>query len=73
MIYLLILVSTLLTGCLHELKLVPYCEGTPAKQFPCIGGCKVKVAAPVPTEQLLPNALVIKDHLGIIRCMEVAG
>ncbi len=73
MIRLLLIALLLITGgCLHEIKIIPYCEGTPAKTYPCISPCKVKVFAAVPTEELIPNAIVIKDHLGITRCQAVS-
>lgn len=64
-----LVVGLLLGGCtLHEIKFVPQCAGTPAASYPCIAPCKVKVYAPLPTEELIPNSFVMKDHTGVIRC-----
>jgi len=68
-----VVVLLLLTGCVHELKFIPQCDGEPAKQFPCIGACMVNMPAPSPAVRVMPNALVIRDHTGHTRCQEVEG
>lgn len=69
-----------LSSCALLPRFVPQCEGEPSI-MPCYGACKVKLhlplvepsTKPLSVDRTMPNALVIRDHTGEVRCQEVEG